>query len=670
MARRRRLGAGGLGAKISAARRRLKTIVPSAVIAAGAAIPSCALAQHTEQNATTQSSDAFGRSVGNERSGLYSSSEVRGFNPSEAGNIRLQGLYFDLVNLLSARLIEGLTVRVGIAAQRYPFPAPTGLVDYELAVPHDEASLSIETDTAGPQVRGPSIVANVKLPLDGERLGFAGGVTARQANRHEGGHHHFRTYAGLLAFRPSPGTEILAFTSQLYTLSQDARATYFPAGTEPPPHVQRGKYLGLDWTQYDVRAATHGAIARVPLGDGLRVDAGLFLSRQSVEPAFADFLFGVTPDGATTNRLVIAGAGNTDKSLSGEFRLIREWSAGPLTHRIMASVRGRRRDKEFGGSRQLSLGPGPGTIFTAEGWTKPGYTPGPRNEDRVRQITAGLSYSLLWQGTASLDVALAKSRYAKTIHFADPALAEAVTRDRPLLWNVSGSFALSGNLYLFGGISRGQEDALAAPDNAINNAEAPPAVRTRQVEAGLRIGIAPNLSAVVGVFSISKPYFNLDPGRRYRQLGKVTNRGIELSLTGRLAPGLTVVGGALLLDPRISGEAVDSGLIGKRPIGQVQRRVVANVDWRTHGGTGALSFDLAIEAFSSRIGNAANTLRAPPQSTVNLGGRYRFSLGDKKFVVRPLITNLFDDYGWNVAPSGGFTYTNRRTALLLLIADL
>ncbi len=88
-----------------------------------------ALAQKTSQNATTQSTDAFGRSVGNERNGLYGNSQVRGFNPVDAGNVRLGGLYIDLMDRVPQRISDENTVRVGIAAQGYPFPAPTGLVD-------------------------------------------------------------------------------------------------------------------------------------------------------------------------------------------------------------------------------------------------------------------------------------------------------------------------------------------------------------------------------------------------------------------------------------------------------------------------------------------------------------------------------------------------------------
>ena len=53
------------------------------------------LAQRAEENVTTDSEDAFGRSIGNESIGIYNEGDVRGFSPIEAGNVRLEGLYFD-----------------------------------------------------------------------------------------------------------------------------------------------------------------------------------------------------------------------------------------------------------------------------------------------------------------------------------------------------------------------------------------------------------------------------------------------------------------------------------------------------------------------------------------------------------------------------------------------
>ncbi len=639
-----------------------------AVACLGAMLPAApAFAQRAEENVNTQSSDAFGRAVGNDRSGLYSSFEVRGFNPSEAGNVRMQGLYFDLIDLISARLIQGNTIRVGLAAQRYPFPAPTGLVDYDLALPQDQASLSVEVDSGGTQIEGPGINVNFKLPLQGKRLGIAGGFAGREGLRNEGGRHHFRTYSGLLAFRPGSDSEFLLFTGKIFQLSDEARPTYFPAGLNLPPQLPRNLFFGLDWTERDNILTTSGLIARFGLGGGFRVEAGLFDSRRSTA-AFADLMLGVAPDGQFANRLAVASQGDKERSVSGEARLIREWHTGQLSHRLTASLRGRSKDRLFGGSRRLSLGPG--SVFdTHDKWLEPAYTLDPKNEDRVRQIAAGLAYSMFVPGRASLDIGISRQRYTKTIDFADAALPDPVVRDRPLLWNVSASYALTPKLILFGGMSRGQEDAVVAPDIATNRAEAPPAIRTRQVEAGLRYALTPHLGMVVGAFSIAKPYFNLDPAQRYRQLGTLTNRGIELSLTGQLAPGLSLVGGMLLLDPRIGGEAVDSKLIGMRPVGQVRRRIAANLEWRSRGGKGPLSFDLAVESVSSRMANAANTLSAPPRSSVDLGARYRFDWGHNKFVLRPQIHNLFNSYGWNVTPSGGFTYTGRRYLALGLLGD-
>ena len=58
-------------------------------------LPLCAQAQRADDNAVKSADDAFGNSVGNENIGLYSPFEVRGFSAVDAGNVRLDGLYFD-----------------------------------------------------------------------------------------------------------------------------------------------------------------------------------------------------------------------------------------------------------------------------------------------------------------------------------------------------------------------------------------------------------------------------------------------------------------------------------------------------------------------------------------------------------------------------------------------
>lgn len=625
-----------------------------------------ALAQRAGENVATQSSDAFGRSVGSDKSGLYSNEEVRGFNPVDAGNVRLEGLYFDQVDRLSPRITDGNTIRVGPASQRYPFPAPTGLVDYSLTQPHGTASYSFNLENGGSNSMGLGGSFEFKQPIDGERLGLSGGAGWRNGHRYEGGETKYRTVGATLAWRPASDVQVLLFGGAFYFRSDEARPTYYPGATAPPPRLARGQDLSQPWTGRNATNWAYGAVVKAPLG-GLGLEAGVFYNGRTQDTIFSDLLFGVAQDGSVASRRIIADGNNRDASLSGEVRLVRQWRSGGLDQRLIASLRGRSRDRRFGGSRSLALGPS--TILNPDVRPEPAYVLGPKNLDDVRQLTYGLSYSLVAEHRFAIDASLSQTRYRKALDYADPALADPVTRETAELWNVTGSVHLARGLAFFAGASHGMEEALVAPDVAVNRAEAPPAVHTRQIEAGFKYSINAHLTLIAGAFSITKPYFNLDPTQRYRQLGTLRNKGLELSLTGRIAPGLTVVGGTMLLDPQISGEAVDQGLIGPRPVGQIRRRSVLSLDWRPQAGSSPFSFDLSVESLSSRTGNAANTLAAPARTVVNLGARYRFKAAGADWLLRPVLLNAFDTYGWNVSSSGGFTYIPPRALTLQLVAD-
>lgn len=638
----------------------------AAVGLALALMPQGAMAQRANENAATQSSDAFGRSVGQDKSGLYSSDDVRGFNPVDAGNVRLEGLYFDQVDKLSTRLSDGNTIRVGPAALRYPFPAPTGLVDYSLTQPRGVSSYSFNLEDGGVNNGGIGGSFEFKQPLDGSKLGVSGGFGWRNAHRWEGGTARYRTVGATLGWHPTDRVTVLLFGGAFYFLIDEARPTYYPSGTELPPQLKRGVDLSQPWAPRNATNWAYGAVVKAPLA-GFGLEAGLFYNGRTQDTTFADLLFGVNSDGSVRSRRVVADGDNRDASLSGEARLVKQWQHGEISHRLIASVRGRARDRRFGGSQSLDLGAS--TILSPDIRPEPVYTIGPKSFDEVRQLTWGASYSLVRAGHYGFDASFSKTSYRKAIDFADPHLTDPVTRESPIMWNAGGTVNLSKPLALYAGISHGMEEALAAPEVAINRAEAPPAIHTSQVEAGLKYAVTPHLTLIAGGFSITKPYYNLDPALRYRQLGKLRNRGAELSLTGQVRPGLTVVGGTMLLDPRIAGEAVDSGLIGPRPVGQIRRRSVLTLDLRSGQGHGPVSVDVSLESLSSRTANAANTLAAPARTVVNLGARYRFKMAGGSWLIRPVLLNVFDEYGWNVSSSGGFTYIGPRAGTLQLVAD-
>ncbi len=631
-----------------------------------ALLPHAAWAQRAGENVATQSGDAFGRTVGQDKSGLYSNEDVRGFNPVDAGNVRLEGLYFDQVDKLSTRLTDSNTIRVGPAALRYPFPAPTGLVDYALTQPRGATSYSFNLEDGSISNGGIGGSFEFKQPLDGKRLGLSGGFGWRNAHKWEGGTARYRTLGATLGWHPTDRVTVLLFGGTFHYIDESTRPSYYPAGTAPPPALKRGTDLGQPWAQRNSVNFAYGGVVKAPLGP-LALEAGLFYNGRNQERTYADVMSGVAADGSVASRRIIADGNNRDASLSGELRLVKQWQHGVTSHRLIASLRGRSRDRRFGGSQSIALGAS--TIVAPDVRPEPLVVLGPKSLDEVRQLTYGLSYSLVSTGRYGLDASISKTSYRKAIDFADPLQADPVTRDTPIMWNFAGTVNLAPTLSLYAGISHGMEEALAAPEVAVNRSEAPSAIHTRQIEAGFKYAITPHLTLIAGGFRITKPYYNLDPVLRYRQLGTLTNRGLELSLTGQLAPGLTLVGGTILLDPKIAGEAVDLHLIGPRPVGQVRRRSVVNLDWRSGAGKGPFSFDLAIESLSSRMGNSANTLAAPGRTSVNLGARYRFKAAGADWLVRPVLINVFDAYGWNVSSSGGFTYIPPRAVTLQLVAD-
>src|SRR3984957_20858310 len=72
-----------------------------------------ARSQHAAYNPVASAEDAFGLTLGLETIGMYSPGQVRGFSPQAAGNVRIDGLYFDQQGARSTRVIEGSPIRGG-----------------------------------------------------------------------------------------------------------------------------------------------------------------------------------------------------------------------------------------------------------------------------------------------------------------------------------------------------------------------------------------------------------------------------------------------------------------------------------------------------------------------------------------------------------------------------
>ena len=88
--------------------------------------------RHADENVVRQAEGAFGTSIDRESIGMYSSTSVRGLSPIAARNARIDGMYFAPLWTPSMRIRRSVSIRVGLSAQGFAFPAPTGIVDFAL----------------------------------------------------------------------------------------------------------------------------------------------------------------------------------------------------------------------------------------------------------------------------------------------------------------------------------------------------------------------------------------------------------------------------------------------------------------------------------------------------------------------------------------------------------
>ena len=625
-------------------------------------LPFCAHAQRADDNAVKSADDAFGNSVGNENIGLYSPFEVRGFSAVDAGNVRLDGLYFDRQTDPITLLVPSSTMRVGISAQGYLLPAPTGIVDYQLARAGEKPRIS-------PVVGyGPfdSLFVDIEteVPLIAGKLGIAGGVSYFEDAFESGSDERGWSVAAAPRWRPTESIEIIPFYSRTTIEDSEAQPLIFVSGPHLPPEIERAHFFGQTWADNDSVGENYGAVANVGFGQDWTINAGLFRSQFQADASFADLFLDTTPDGLA-NRVMVADRNQKFGSTSGELRVGKRFVSGKRFHALYYALRGRDQQRRYGGSDFADLGIA--RIGERVDLPEPQFEFGPQTRDEVTQWTHAVAYRGRWSEHIEVTAGLQKTRYEKEV--TEPgALAPQLGKDDPWLYNAGLALYQSDKLAWYASYSTGLEEGGVAPENAANKNAAPPAIRTRQWDAGLRYALTPSLKLVAGVFDIQKPYYGLDNANVFRELGEERHRGFELSLAGEVVEGLSVVFGTVLMEPRVSGEEVANGTIGKVPVGQTERFTIGSAEYQLPWMP-SFSVSATVQSVADRMASSDNRLSIPARSVLDLGARYRFQIGGAPATLRLSFGNVFDKFGWRTNSSEVFVTNAPRRIALTLAAD-
>ena len=627
------------------------------------AIPGAAYAQRADENAVTTAEDAFGTRVGTDNVGLYSARDARGFDPQQAGNMRMEGLYFDQQGLFGVRLQRSQTMRIGLSAQSYPFPAPTGIADISLILPGEKQIVSVAGQIQGP-VGADSASVDVSTPLVAGKLGLFGGVNFMPSISDWRGKNPMLATAALMRWTPRDSVEVIPIAFYSQTFDAEIQPLILPGGAYLPPHFDRSVFFGQPWAVRRFNDRTLGVIARGTPWDNWRLQVGLFNSDQKRLHNYAIFYRNTQPTGAASLD-ILRYPHHHSASNSGEVRLSGVFTEGQFRHTVHFAVRGRDTDRLFGGANTISFGPA--TIGVYKEIAQPVYNFGPRDRDVVSQVSPGVSYVGQWARVGEFSVGLQKSFYRRS--FGREGLTPVKTSSEPWIYNGTLAVYPTTDFAVYAGFTRGLEEFGTAPDNAANGGAPVPASLTRQIDGGIRYRIIPGLSLVAGVFEVTKPYFDRNTANIYTDVGNLRHRGIEMSLAGKPMSDVTIVAGAVFLQARVSGLSVDRGLIGRIPPGIPPQTFRFNVQYGPPTWHG-ISADAQIDATGSHNANRANTLRIPSAATLDLGGRYAFTVGATKANLRVQVRNVMDAYDWTVdGASGRIAPTAPRRYSVRLAAD-
>lgn len=172
---------------------------------------------------------------------------------------------------------------------------------------------------------------------------------------------------------------------------------------------------------------------------------------------------------------------------------------------------------------------------------------------------------------------------------------------------------------------------------------------SEQKEIGLKYD-GGRLGASAALFSITRPRAFTGSDQIFREAGEDEHRGLELATWGQPLRNLKLLGGLTWLDAeqKTTGSAATDR---KRVIGVPRTMVNMGAEWEVAGVRG-LALDGRVVYTGARYADAANTLRVPGWTRVDVGARYLMDVQGRLVTLRARVDNLFDRKHW--ASVGGY----------------
>ncbi|MGG4607873.1 TonB-dependent receptor [Providencia sp. Me31A] len=174
--------------------------------------------------------------------------------------------------------------------------------------------------------------------------------------------------------------------------------------------------------------------------------------------------------------------------------------------------------------------------------------------------------------------------------------------------------------------------------------------RSKQYEIGVKADVA-DLNLGAALFHLERPFAYVDSNDMFREQGKQTNRGLELTATGHVWQGLNVYSGVTFLDPKLK----DTGLSStkdKRVVGVPKVQANMLVEYSLPSMP-ELVYSANVHYTGKRAANDTNTSWIDSYTTLDLGTRYSTKINQVPTTVRLSVNNVTDERYWaSIFPGG------------------
>ncbi len=574
----------------------------------------------------------------------FDSLRIRGFEPT----LFLDGMQLPYGASLYGRpkvdpyMVERIEVLRGPSSSLYGSIAPGGLVNFVSLRPPEETVHSVQLqantwgrgeaafDLGGPVDDG----GRVSYRLTG--LGYAGGTQIDRAQERR------FLFAPSVTIRPDENTS-LTFMAAYQRDQGGIQIQFLPAqGTlmsNPNGDIPYGKNVGEPNTdRYSRTQAWVGYEFEHRFNDSVRVSQKLRYAYLDTD-LFAVAGGGLQADMRTLNRQVLS-APESAKNLTIDNQLETKFQTGAFKHTLLTGL-----DYRWGSSR-IDMGFGSAPPIDLYDTQYGAYIADPAASVRTTQDQTQLGVYV--QDQVALD------KWRLTLSGRHDWVRTSTTNRISDMTSRQSDGAFSGRAglnYVFdSGISPYVAWAHSFMPTVGTGFDGTPFKPTKgdQYEAGVKYRSADGgLALSAALFTLEQENsltVDADHPQFQTQSGKIRSRGLELEAVGRITKNINVTAAYTYTDARvIDSNGADQG---QRVIVTPKNQASVWADYTFNGGPlNKLNVGAGVRYFGETYGNAANTVRIPSNTLVDVGLSYDLSALDSRFKGMRLslvVNNVFD----------------------------